>query len=401
MIKNKKHKGMLRTFLVLACLGLATSLTQADRSVTTSLNPDCGDKCKPDAKGSYINLQYVKLVGDTDIIHVMYSNIQSFTAVFFKTNVSTTLKKINWDNLLSNNATVMKNAIEFSDQPIESAGYEIASIFEFNDKEGTADMTKADATFEHRTDKLVWKKFVETDNVTGVFEGGYEGSNGTFRFTIRYPGKNLRDSDLPHLLLNPESSSIDFTIDSIEPKFNMSKFGINIIYLADFGLINTKNLRTIDDEYTPGTFKLWNSEITDDKNVVHNFLQWKPIFYYNATKTLEDSTITKQYDLVNHTVATTGIGRVFFDSSKKYSAMNVSYGLEGNEKDGYYYKQTNYSSWTFSIGLGAPPVEKMSFIVTLVIFVGFGLPALVIFIGLVVMIVKKLRNSRNSDFQPL
>ncbi len=82
--------------------------------------------------------------------------------------------------------------------------------------------------------------------------------------------------------------------------------------------------------------------------------------------------------------------------------MNISFGIEGNEKDGYFYPNSNYSIWTFSVGVGQAPAEKMSPIVSLVIFVGFGLPALVIVIGLVVMIVKKLRRQSNySEFQQL
>jgi len=79
----------------------------------------------------------------------------------------------------------------------------------------------------------------------------------------------------------------------------------------------------------------------------------------------------------------------------------VSFGLEGDEKNGYYYTQTNYSIWTFSVGLGAAPIEKMSFVVSLVIAVGFGLPALVIVVGLVVALVRKIRNSQYTEFREL
>jgi hypothetical protein len=43
----------------------------------------------------------------------------------------------------------------------------------------------------------------------------------------------------------------------------------------------------------------------------------------------------------------------------------------------------------------------MSTLVTLVILIGFGLPAVVIVVGVVVMIVKKIRGSGNSEFAPL
>jgi hypothetical protein len=377
----------------------------ADRQVETQWNPGCDlPACKAaDSNGSWVNLQYVKLTGANDVVHYLYSSIQSFTIMVFKTNTTAKLN-INWPNLLSNNVSLMNNSITFSEAVYEAAGYEIASIFEFNDKDGKADMTQVPAyeTREHRTDSFVWKQFNATGNVSGVFEGGYPNSNGSFRIQVRYPGSDKRDVDLPHLLLKPEGTSVEFVIDNIEPVFNMSKFGVNVIYLTKYDSITKTSLSTIDDEYTPGTFKLYNADITDTDGSVHNHLQWKPIFYFATPKVLENSTITHQYDLSGNQEVSTGIARSLFGGSKQFKAMNVSFGLEGNEKDGYFYKQTRFSSWTFSVGLGPAPVETMSFVVTLVIIVGFGLPALVIVVGLVVMIARKIRNSsRQSDFQPL
>ena len=130
-------------------------------------------------------------------------------------------------------------------------------------------------------------------------------------------------------------------------------------------------------------------------NQKHNFLQWKPIFYFNDPRTLENSTITIQYPLENNQSVPNGIGAAFFNQTSNAYAFNISFGLQGNEKDGYYYIQTNYSVWSFSVGLGAAPLEKMSFVVLLVIVVGFGLPALVIVVGLFVLLVRKIKNSRS------
>jgi hypothetical protein len=390
--------------LALVILLFSTAVLAADRKVETQWNPNCTvDACKqPNAQGSWINLQYVKLTGTNDVVHYLYSNIQSFTIMVFKTNLTAELS-IDWPNLLSNNASLINNSIKFTDTVYETAGYEIASIYEFNDVDGTADMTQvpANQTFEHRTDSFVWRQFNATSNVSGVFEASYPSANGSFRIQVRYPGSDQRDVDLPHLLLKPEGTSVEFVIDDVQPVFNMSKFGVNVIYLTKYDLITKTSLSTIDDEYTPGTFKLWNADVTDESGSVRNHLQWKPIFYFATPKTLENSTITHQYDLSDNKVVSTGIGRSVFGPDRKFKAMNVSFGLEGNEKDGYFYKQTRFSSWTFSVGLGPAPVETMSFVVTLVIIVGFGLPALVILVGLVVMIARKIRNSRHSDFQPL
>lgn len=130
-------------------------------------------------------------------------------------------------------------------------------------------------------------------------------------------------------------------------------------------------------------------------------MQWKPIFYYFDPKTLENSTITREYELAKNDSMVNGIALSFFKLDKLYPALNISFGLPGDEKNGYYYKSTNYSSFTFAAGFGAPPEDKMSFIVTLVIIVGFGLPAIVILVGLIVLIYRKIFRSNTSEFSRL
>lgn len=389
---------VLRLYSLILVLYIGANLINADREASVTVNPDCTDpRCTQPVNNSYVNLVYVKLTGSSDVVHIMYSNIQALTIMLFRTNLNVNLK-INWDNLLSNNASLMRESITFSEPPLEYGGYEISSIYEFIDYAGNADMSKSNETYTYKTSKLSWKQFNQT---SGILEGFNEGTNGTYKFLIRYPGKEERDKVLPHLLLKPESSSIDFQIDSVDPKSAYSKFAINFLFLSDSQNLAITTKRTIDDEYTPGTFKLWNAEVLNSENSAINYLQWKPIFYYSDPKSLENSTITKQYDSKSSDSGACGLGLAFYDEYKLFTSMNVSFGLEGNMKDGYYFKQTNFSAWAFSVGMGAAPNEKMSPIVTLVIFVGFGLPALAIAIGLVVMVVKKIRGSRTSEFSPL
>lgn len=147
--------------------------------------------------------------------------------------------------------------------------------------------------------------------------------------------------------------------------------------------------------------RLWSVQAKSENNEVKSYLQWKPIFYYFSPKTLENSTITKEYELRKNDSLASGISLSFFDSAKHYPALNISFGLPGDDKNGYFYKSTSYSSFTFAAGFGEPPKDKMSFIVTLVIIVGFGLPALVILVGLVVLIYRKLFRSNTSEFSRL
>ncbi len=81
--------------------------------------------------------------------------------------------------------------------------------------------------------------------------GQPESNNGSFIFNIRYYGKEKRDNELPNYLISQESSSIDFVIDSIEPKFAYSKFGVTFLFLSDLDGIRLTNKKSLDDEYTP------------------------------------------------------------------------------------------------------------------------------------------------------
>lgn len=131
-------------------------------------------------------------------------------------------------------------------------------IYEFNDEKGDANMSKIpnNDTFwvRHLTESLVWKPFnLSSSKQSGFFEGQQQNANGTFRFNVKFPGKdNERDKDLPHLLLNSDASSINLEIDSLAPKFKDSKFGLNIVLLSKYETVSRSSQRTLDDEYTPG-----------------------------------------------------------------------------------------------------------------------------------------------------
>lgn len=396
-----------RTYALLVLLFVIYELG-ADRTVELIENPDCGkdDDCnKPNEHGSYNNLIYVKATSQNDTVHALYSTISSFSIMLFKTSTTNKLS-VNWTNLLSKNESLIRDSISFSEKPYESCGYVFPTIYEFNDTNFDADMSKLPANESlwliRNTKDLIWKQFYNNSDQSGTFEANQPGTNGSFKFVFRYTGKDQRDKYLPHLLSTQDSGSVDFIIDSVPSAFNYSKFGINVVFLSDNTQINQESLRTLDDEYTPGTFRIYNIKIADETTKqTDNFFQWKPIFYYYNDKTLENSTLTKQYDIKGGQSIPESIGLAFFDSNKFMSGVNVSFGIEGTAKDGYFYPSTKYSSWTFSVGLGEPPKDKISFIVSLVIFVGFGVPALVIVIGLLVMVVRKIRNSRHSDFEQL
>jgi len=238
----------------------------------------------------------------------------------------------------------------------------------------------------------------------GVFEGKEPNSNGTFNFFVRYYGKVLRDTLLPHALFSDETSALDFALDSVNATFKLSKFALNVQFQSEVNGITLLNQKTLDDEYTPGTFQQWTIKVYDDKDdsqKYHNYFQWKPIFYFDKERTLENAAITKYYPIGKNENASPGINWAFYNNSIMTSSINISLGLAGDEKDGYFYPQTNYSVFTFTLGFGEPQPEKMSTVVTLTICIGFGLPAFVIVAGLFIMAVRKCKNSTRAGYETL
>ena len=391
---------LLITILAAICLNGVYSVEM--RNKTVSYNPGCDiDDCKKATQ-----LVYIKASGMADALHVLYSNIGAFTIMMFKTDLDSNIN-INWTNLLSNNNETMFNSIQFTKQPNESCAYVIPKIYEFNDLAGSADLTKIpnNATFWNvrNTGNMEWTFMNSSaENTIGMFKSVDAASNGTFSFQIRYYGEEKRDSSLPHLQVSMDATSIDFIVDSVAPTFKESKFGINIFAANNLESIQLKNFKSLDDEYTPGTFQIFTVEASDSDMHVQNYFQWKPIFYFYETLTLENSTETVQYNLGSNRTLPISLASAFFNSTlPNYTEFNISFGIAGNDKDAYFYPQSNYSLWTFTVGIGEPSVEKMSSIVTLLIFIGFGLPALVIVVGTLALLIKKCKNSHRSGYESM
>lgn len=400
---------------LIVLVGLTFSVdckTSATRKFEVILNPDCPVNetlcTEANEDGSFNNLLYIKATGEQDILHMLYSTIGSFSIIFVKTDLTAAIT-VDWVNLLSNDSAKMLNSIDFTGGSIKSVlpVYSIPTIYEFDDENGDADMTKipnnASYWVVHKTADLIWDKFELTypnETNIGLFHGHSPSSNGTFQFLVRYRGIDVREKDLPHSKVDADSSAIDFILDDVTVAHDTSKFGLSVVYVGKKVDFTEKEKSSMDDEYTPGTFKLYSVQTSDIATSEKlSYFQFKPIFYFVKDRTLENSTITKQYNLGAETFPE-GMASVFYTMSDKdcvVQALNISLGVSGNKKDGYNYAQSNYSVWSFSVGLGEAPMEKMSFIVTLVIFIGFGLPALVILAGLVIMIVRKIKNRNQGE----
>lgn len=71
--------------------------------------------------------------------------------------------------------------------------------------------------------------------------------------------------------------------------------------------------------------------------------------------------------------------------------MNISF---GKPKDGWY---GQYLSWSAVVAYGTPIPEKLSFVVWVIIIVGFGIPMLLIIVSVVFVITRKLRAKKATS----
>lgn len=111
--------------------------------------------------------------------------------------------------------------------------------------------------------------------------------------------------------------------------------------------------KSIDDEYTPGTFKLWGINFPLNDPIVNMYGSWKPVAYrkpdlsiendafaYNnifsgGNKAMDKTGSLSPYTIpVNWTLA--------YNPVQTYFALNVTF---GQPKDGGYSPTNNYITW--------------------------------------------------------
>jgi hypothetical protein len=79
-------------------------------------------------------------------------------------------------------------------------------------------------------------------------------------------GKDTRNSILPHLAFNANTSQFDVRMIGLEPAFNSSRFGLEIHLVTslpeDTNRMDIRTHKSIDDEHSPGTFEVRSWFIT-------------------------------------------------------------------------------------------------------------------------------------------
>ncbi len=83
----------------------------------------------------------------------------------------------------------------------------------------------------------------------------------------------------------------------------------------------------------------------------------------------------------------------FGNRSHSCLTFNLTFGASD---DTNYYDTNRYNSFSLVVGLDSPPDQKLSFLVQMIILVGFGLPLVAMVISALYLIVRRIRK-RNYD----
>jgi Lysosomal transcription factor, NCU-G1 len=165
------------------------------------------------------------------------------------------------------------------------------------------------------------------------------------------------------------------------------------------GAFRLKRRRNLDDEFTPGIFDVYDIVSPRSHNASKGaFYQYRPVCYTTKWRTVSDSTEMHQGKFYDFNIRDDEIKK--FEDTLPFSFYGYSLDTKivqgsnitfGAPNDGFYIR-SNYSSFSMLMGMGSPPVEKLSYFVVTFAIIGLGVPLLVLLVGGSYVAVKRYRN---------
>ncbi|CAH0587878.1 unnamed protein product [Chrysodeixis includens] len=377
----------LRTLLIVFLLSLAYG---EDRQIISKLNPGCPYKTNK-------TIAYIQARGSHDTIHQVWDFTRGMpTIIYVVSSVNSTLDVI-WDDT-EPTKFVLKG------KRLYSFAATIDKLHEYDDidNNGHIDNKCPQRAISFRN--AVWRRSdsVLTDkeamlHMQGHFEEHWR--KGTVDIKLDLLPYTDYAVDLPHLIHTANSTLVDIGLVNLTTSrdYNASRYAIHFVMLStDSKTENmTYNMRkSLDDEHTPGVFEIF--EIKTPKSYRSDdggFMQFRPVGYTEAERSVSSSTNAYISNFTKASLPKSSILKVFYEdyNSLLVQEMFISFGLPG---DGYY-RQHNYTSWSFTIGYGAPPVESFSLFVIIIISIGLGVPVLLALSGITYVLVRRCKQ-RNT-----
>lgn len=227
------------------------------------------------------------------------------------------------------------------------------------------------------------RKYQNSPNITNI---------GEINFTLQCYGTKGHSYDYPHLLHNTNDSQVDIVFDDfkIKKSFKSARLAVELMFattdkLETNATFKISKRRTLDDEHTPGIFEL------DNLVSPNSYVEYRPVSYTHESRDVSTSIDTHLGNIItpNDTFHYRSLIFAYFGYTEDHlvKAVNISF---GSVNDGFY-KKTNYTSFTFLMGIGNQPTEEFSKMVIIIAVVGLGIPALLLMIGGTCLCVKRVR----------
>lgn len=168
-----------------------------------------------------------------------------------------------------------------------------------------------------------------------------------FYFQLKAFATDEYDKDLPHERVSDTSSRFTFSLDNLPTTLKSSRYGLNIAFLKpkQSDVPSYETSQSIDDEHTPGIFKLWKLLLPAKDGKL--FASWKPVAYSKSSRSHEYQTFSHNFPkdssgklAMNATYPNTIMSSLFGKDLAAYT-MTVSFGQAKDE----WYRKTRFRSW--------------------------------------------------------
>ncbi|XP_015366639.1 PREDICTED: glycosylated lysosomal membrane protein B-like [Diuraphis noxia] len=354
--------------IIVFVLTIFTASIVADRILHTEFNPGCQmeDHCSKFSK-----LTYIRADGDNDTIHFVLDATLKPSLVVIITKKDAAIKV--------NYTSDPNNSINFTRSPLYTFASVFNNLYEFNDVNDTANMKNADNFLKMDFKKFNWNTSQSLKNNNESVEiilsaNSYRApginKSGIVSITLKVCGKKDTGSLLPHLVHTPDSGELTLTLNNLNTNFTKSRFAVELLTSSSFPFNKSEELSSntfSDDKLSGGTFL--NYLLNAKGNVEGGgFLSWKPVVYKAENTHALNSSSTTQYDVQDHPFENDWIntplykmyGNSLFGNNSQLllKSINVSFGQPNDE----FYIKSNYTYWTFLVGIGTPPQTILGFL---------------------------------------
>ncbi|XP_059062089.1 glycosylated lysosomal membrane protein A-like [Achroia grisella] len=375
----------LWSLLVILSISLVNS---QNRKITSLLNPGC-IHCS-----EYDTLLYIRADGSHDSVHQVWDFTRHTPTVLFLISSLNLTMDVVWDD--------NKPSFKLSEEPKYSFAIAIDKIYEYNDTDDNGHFENRFPRRQYPLKDLHWIRgdLVQSDNEVKLLMQTYyknDFHNGTIEIKLDLLPFQDYAVDLPHLIHTSNSTLIDVNLVNLtcSEDYEASRFALHFLLVSTDKKNDTMNYtmrKSLDDEHTPGVFEI--VEIVTPasrRGEGGGFLQFRPVAYTEPQRGVAVSTNAhvsnfNRTDLPYESTLKTFYQR-FDRDDVLIQDMVVSF---GDAADGYY-KQHNYTSWSFTVGYGSPPKESFSFFVIMIISIGLGIPVFLAMSGIIYLIVRRYK----------